>query len=218
MAVMSEPGPAADKTVGLNDSETAAAPTSAAPDAATSGAPDSAGLAWSRDDDDVDTPREPVAQRQSWRATWRTAAALLVAGLVVAGAIVLGRWLLTTHPKAAAPSPTVAPTSTNGPPPPAPGTASASAAAPSSIVSTPDQDKKYVQALNDRGISFANPDAAIYNGKMVCENIRLGMTVQQIIAAFRASNPALGNDADTYVTISVHTYCPQNSNLVGNGP
>ena len=217
MAVMSEPGPAADKTVGLDASETAAAPTSAVPDAATSAAPDSAGLAWSRDDD-VDTPREPAPRRQSWRATWRTAAALVVAGLVIAGAIILGRSLLTTHPKAAAPSPTAAPTSTNGPPPPAPGTASASAAAPSSIASTPDQDKKYVQTLNDRGISFANPDAAIYNGKMVCENIRLGETVQQIIAAFRASNPALGNHADTYVTISVHTYCPQNSNLVGSGP
>jgi hypothetical protein len=217
MAVMSEPVPATDKTVGLNGSETAAAPTSAAPDAATSAAPDSAGLAWSRDDD-VDTPREPAAQRQSWRSTWRTAAALLVAGLVIAGAIVLGRSLLTDHPKAAAPSPTAAPTSKNGPPPTAPATAPASAAAPSSIVSTPDQDNKYVQTLNDRGISFANPDAAIYNGKMVCENIRLGMTVQQIIAAFRASNPALGNDADTYVTISVHAYCPQNSNLVGSGP
>ena len=217
MAVMSEPVPATDKTVELNGSETAAAPTSAAPDAATSAAPDSAGLAWSRDDD-VDTPREPAPQRQSWRSTWRTAAALLVAGLVIAGAIVLGRSLLTDHPKAAAPSPTAAPTSTNGPPATAPGTASASAAAPLSIVSTPDEDNKYVQTLNDRGISFANPDAAIYNGKMVCENIRLGMTVQQIIAAFRASNPALSNDADTYVTISVHAYCPQNSNLVGSGP
>jgi hypothetical protein len=213
MAVMSEPVPATDKTAGLGGDETSAAPTSAAPDAATSA--DSAGLAWSGDDD-VDTPREATNQRQSWRSTWRTAAALLAAGLVIAGAIVLGRSLLTSNPKAAAPSPTAAPTSKAAPAPTAPGTAST--AAPSSIVSTPDQDNKYVQSLNDRGISFANPDAAIYNGKMVCENLRLGMTVQQIIADFRASNPALSNDADVYVTISVHTYCPQNSNLVGSGP
>jgi hypothetical protein len=211
MAVMSEPVPATDKTVGLNSGEAAAAPTSAAPEAAATGAPDSAGLAWSRDDD-VDTPRGAATQRQSWRAAWRAAAALLAAGLVIAGGIVLGRWLLTSHPKAAAPSPTAAPTSTSSPPP------TASTAAPSSIVSTPDQDNKYVQALNDQGISFANPDAAIYNGKMVCENIRLGMTVQQIIAAFQASNPALAGHAENYVTISVHAYCPQNSNLVGSGP
>jgi hypothetical protein len=85
-------------------------------------------------------------------------------------------------------------------------------------VSTPDQDHKYIQALNDRGISFANPDAAIANGKMVCDDIHRGVSVPQIIAAFRASNPALGDNANTYVTISVHTYCPQNSNLVGAGP
>ena len=211
MAVMSEPVPATDKTVGLDGSETVAAPTSAEPEAATS--TNSAGLAWSRGDDDIDTPSDAANQRQSWRATLRTAAALLAAGLVIAGAIVLGRSLLTTHPKAAAPSPTAASTSKVAP---APGPAST--AAPSSIVSTPGQDNKYVQDLNDRGISFANPDAAIYNGKMVCENIRLGMTVQQIIADFRASNPALGSHAETYVTISVRAYCPQNSNLVGSGP
>jgi hypothetical protein len=208
MTLMAAPGAAADKTVGLNNAETAAAPTSAAPDAAD--------VAWSRDDDDH-TQREPATDRQSWRATWRIAAALLAAGLVVAGAIVFGRSLLTTHTKAPAPPPTAPPTAKDGatPAPTAPATGSAPSAAPPSIASTPDQDNKYIQALNDRGISFANPDAAIYNGKMVCDDIRQGMSVPQIVAAFRASNPALGDDANAYVTISVHTYCPQNSNLVG---
>ncbi|ORW77895.1 hypothetical protein AWC25_07430 [Mycobacterium sherrisii] len=140
---------------------------------------------------------------------------MFAAGVVVAGAIVLGWALLADHPKNPAPSPGAAPTSTTTP---ASTAAPAATAAPSSIVSTPDQDNRYVQSLNDRGISFANPDAAIYNGKMVCENIRVGMTVQQVIADFRASNPALGNDADAYVTISVHAYCPQYSNLVGSAP
>ncbi|CQD09359.1 hypothetical protein BN1232_01702 [Mycobacterium lentiflavum] len=211
MAVMSEPGPATDKTAELNGGETVAAPTAAEPEASTSA--NSAGLAWSRDDDDADAPSDAANPRQSWSATWRIAAAVLAAGLVVAGAIVLGRALLTSHPKAAAPAPTAAPTSKAAP---APGTAPT--AAPSSIVSTPGQDNKYVQDLNDQGISFANPDAAIYNGKMVCENIRLGMTVQQIIADFRSSNPALGSHAEAYVTTSVHAYCPQNSSLVGSGP
>lgn len=212
MADMSEPGPAADRTVGFDGGQTAAAPTAAEPEAV--GAPNSAGLAWSRDDEG-DAPREPTSQRRSWRSTWRTAAALFAAGLVVAGAIVLGWSLLADHPTKSAPSSSAAPTSTAAPASTGPSPATA---APSSIVSTPDQDNRYVQSLNDRGISFANPDAAIYNGKMVCENIRLGMTVQQVIADFRASNPALSNDADVYVTISVHTYCPQYSNLVGSGP
>jgi hypothetical protein len=219
MALMAEPGPAADKTVGLNNDKTVAVPNSAAPDAAD--------LAWSSDGDDdrdvdadADVQHDPPGNRQSWRATWRIAAALVAAGLVLAGAIVFGRSLLTSDTKASAPKPAAPSTPKEGatPRPTAPAAGSAPSAAPSSIPSTPDQDNKYVQALNDRGISFANPDAAVANGKMVCDDIRRGVSVPQITAAFRASNPALAADADTYVAISVHTYCPQNNNLVGGGP
>lgn len=207
MALMAEPGPAGDKTVGLNNDETVAVPDAAAPDAAP--------LAWSSNQGDADgVQRDSAGDRQSWRATWRIAAAFVAAGLVVAGAIVLGRSLLTGDTKAAAPKPAATPTGGATPA----STASGSPAAPSSIVSTPDQDSKYIQALNDRGISFANPGAAIANGKMVCDDIRRGVSVPQITAAFRASNPALADNAVTYVTISVHTYCPQNNNLVGGGP
>ncbi|MEB3982015.1 DUF732 domain-containing protein [Mycobacterium sp. 663a-19] len=208
---MAEPGPAGDNTVGLNNDETVATPNSAGPEAA--------GLAWSTDDDGGDDRGGPAGgrdtNRQSWRATWRIAAALVAAGLVLAGAIVLGRSLLTGDTKSA-PKPSVTPSDGATPASTAPATASAPPA-PSSIVSTPDQDKKYIQDLNDRGISFANPDAAIANGKMVCDDIRRGVSVPQITAAFRAANPALAGDADAYVSISVHTYCPQNNNLVGGG-
>jgi hypothetical protein len=201
MTLMAEPVPAADDTSGLNGAETVAVPNSAPTDAVD--------VAWSRDDGDIqddhkDVPGEPAAVRHSWRATWRIAAGLLIVGLVLAGAIVLGRWALTTHTKAVAP-------------PPAAPTTSAPAAAPPSIASTQDQDNRYIQALNDRGITFANPGDAIYNGKLVCENVRQGMTVQQIVASFRASNPALSPNADDYVAISIRAYCPQNGNPVGGG-
>jgi hypothetical protein len=180
MSLMAEPDPAADEFVAPTQSETVAAPNAAA----------------------------PAADRQSWRATWRQAAAILMGALALAAAIVVAFWVLAPgtkdvrSPSTALPAPKPAPTAT------------ASASPPPSIASTPDQDNAYVQALKDRGISFANPEAAIYNGKLVCDDVRIGMTVPQIVAAFRASNPALGDDADTYVTISVHTYCPQNGNLV----
>jgi len=187
MALMAEPDPAADEFIAATQSETVAAPTAAAPN----------------------------ADRQSRRATWRQAAAILMGALALAGAIILAFWVLTPgtkdvrSPSTASPAPTSAPTTTPK--------ASAPASPPPSIASTPDQDNAYVQALKDRGISFANPEAAIYNGKLVCDDIRRGMTVPQIVTAFRASNPALGGDADNYVAISVHAYCPQNGNLVSAG-
>ena len=204
MTLMAEPVPGADETVTLNGGEAVAVPNSAP-----NGGVD---RAWSREDD---FEREPAAGRQSWRATWRKAAALFIGGLALAGAIVLAFWVLTPETKTA--QPPTAPKDGATPAPSASATASAPSAAPPSIASTPDQDSKYIQALNDRGISFANPEAAIYNGKMVCDDIRQGLTVPQIVAAFRASNPALGSDADTYVAISVHAYCPQDGNLVGGG-
>jgi hypothetical protein len=209
MTLMAEPVPAADETVGRNRAETVAVPNCAASDAVD--------RTSSRDYDDG-AQSKPPADRQSWRATWRKAGALFMGGLTLAGAIILAFWLLTPHTKGLQSPSSTSPTPKDGatPAPTAPATASSAATAPS-IASTPDQDNKYIQALNDRGISFANPDAAIYNGKMVCDDIRQGMTVPQIVAAFRASNPALGGDADTYVAISVHAYCPQNGNLVSGG-
>jgi hypothetical protein len=202
MAVMAEPGQAPDETFALNRAETVAVPNSAASD--------EGDRTSAREYDDGLTSKL-AADRQSWSATWRKAAALLAGGLALAAAIVLAFWLSGPTKSSQPPKPkdgaSPAPTATH----------SAPTAAPSSIVSTPDQDNQYVQALNDHGISFANPEAAVYNGKTVCDDIRQGMTVAQIVAAFRASNPALAGDADTYVTISVHAYCPQNGNLVGGG-
>jgi len=203
MAPMAEPSPAADETFALNRAETVAVPNQAASD--------EADRTSSRDYDDA-IPSEPAADRQSWGATWRKAGVLLMAGLALAGAIVLGFWLLSPNTKSVPP-----PKPNSGAAFAPPATPSATAAAPSSIASTPDQDNQYVQTLNDHGISFANPEAAVYNGKTVCEDIRQGLTVPQIVAAFRASNPALAGDADAYVAISVRAYCPQNSNLVGIG-
>jgi hypothetical protein len=200
MAVMAEPSPAGDETFALNRAETVAVPHDAAADAADRTSP--------RDYDD-DVKGEPADDRQSWSATWRKAGALLIGGLALAGAIILAFWLLNSGSRGPQPA---APKGGASPAPAAPSTT----APPSSIVSTPDQDNKYVQNLNDHGISFANPEAAISNGKMVCSDIGRGVSVPQIVNAFHASNPGL--DAETYVSISVHAYCPQNAKLVGGGP
>ena len=214
MTVMAKPGPGSDETAAAELGGTAIGPTTPVPNTTPT---DGVSLAWSRGDNTTDLQddqgaRQPGADRQSWRATWRIAAALLAAGLVLAGAIFFGRWLLagpdsgSKAAKSSAATPTANDTAV--PTQSAPAMATASGAAPPSIASTPDQDNKYLQALNDRGISFANPDAAVYNGKLVCQDIRQGMTTQQIADAFRASSPQLSNSADDYVSISIHAYFP----------
>lgn len=209
MALMSEPVQSGDQTAAQDVGETAAVPNSMPTE--------SVGLAWSSNEEEAtDRRSEPGAIRRSWSSTWGRAGALVAAGVVLAAAIVLTSWLLTsndpsggsqTASKSAAQPPAARPKPNQG----APATGSS---APPSIVSTPDQDNKYVQTLNDRGISFANPEAAIYNGKMVCQDIGRGVTVQQEADAFRASNPALSDSANAYVGISVRAYCPQDSALV----
>lgn len=207
MALMADPGPGAE-------GETAGVPNPTPTDAV--------GLAWSgavdredgadyqtgvRSEAQSEPASEPADTHQSWRAAWGNAVLLLAAGLVLAGVIVMGGWALASHSESKQ--------VTAAPPPPT--ATSTTAAAPSSITSTPDQDSKYLQALQDRGIVFANPDAAVYNGKTVCQNIGQGMSVPQVVAAFRASSPAFSDNADHFVAISVRSYCPQNGNLLPAG-
>ncbi|WP_253851765.1 DUF732 domain-containing protein [Mycobacterium sp. 1423905.2] len=205
---MAERVPPSDETAAVNAGETVAVPNATPTDAVE--------LAWSSGDD-VAVPDEPTdgadepapaTVYQSWGTTLRNAGLLLLVGLGVAGLIVVGRWLLTSSesPTASAPSATQATTKAT--------TTAPATADPGSILSTADQDSSYVQALNDRGIAFANPDAAVYNGKMVCENIRLGMTVPQVVSAFQSSSPQFAANANAYVGISVRTYCPQYKNQV----
>jgi Protein of unknown function (DUF732) len=211
MAFMADSVQGGDDTVAQDVGETVAVPNSTPTDAV--------GLAWSgNEDDDNDRASGPGVLRRSWSSTWGRAGALVAAGLALAGTIVLTSWLLSTPDQSAGNGSGPAGKSVAQPPAALPtpkqGGSTTASAAPSSIASTPDQDNKYVQALNDRGISFANPEAAIFNGKMVCQDIGRGVSVQQIADAFRASNPALSDSANAYVGISVRAYCPQNSAVV----
>jgi Protein of unknown function (DUF732) len=217
MALMSEPVHGGDEAAAQDVGETAAHDVGATAAVPNSTPTEAVGLAWSSNDEELATDRsEAGVLRRSWSSTWGRAGALVAAGVVLAGAIVLTSWLLASpdqsggsqagstsaaQPPAARPKPNQGAPTTGSP-------------VPSSIASTPDQDNKYVQTLNDRGISFANPEAAIYNGKMVCQDIARGVTVQQEADAFRASNPALSASANAYVGISVRAYCPEDSALV----
>jgi hypothetical protein len=179
-------------------------------------------LAWSTGDDlgsddlgsddlgagDIpDQKRKATDNRQSWGATLRIASLLVAGCLVLAGAIVLGRWALTSEkPNTNAASQSSAKATAS----------SRTSAAPASITSTPGQDKKFIQSLNDQGISFRDPDKAISSGKQICQDLLYkGVKRADEVEAFRAAqredpgSAELANRSDDFVNASIKAYCPQ---------
>lgn len=142
---------------------------------------------------------------QSWTTAWTRAATVLLICLALAVVIVVAGWLMhknNTSETASEPTrTTAAPVTTTAP-------------ATTTVSSTADQDSRYIAALNEKGIQFANPEAAVFNGKTVCQNIGQGMTVQEVVAQFRSSSPDFAAHAEDFVAISVRAYCPQHSKLV----
>ncbi|OBI94795.1 hypothetical protein BST16_01315 [Mycobacterium asiaticum DSM 44297] len=179
---------------------------------------ESGNLAWSRGNDVpavTNMPAEgndrqqsagaPADIDQSWLTAWSRAAALLLTCLALAIVIVVVGWVMATDNK-----------SSNAAQPPGTTAASsrASATTTTTVSSTPDQDSRYIAALNEKGIEFANPDVAVHNGKTVCQNLDAGMTVQQITAQFQQDSPDFAAHANDFVAVSVRAYCTQYSKLV----
>ena len=145
---------AADRTVGLNNDETVAAPNSAAPDAAGI----SRGQAVVTTTAAIATSSANLWVTANHGATWRVAAALVAVGLVLAGDRFRAFAVYQRYrPRRSRPHRLDAKRDGATPGPTAPATGAGPSPAPSSIVSTPDQDNKYIQALNDRGIASPIP-------------------------------------------------------------
>ncbi|OBK13346.1 DUF732 domain-containing protein [Mycobacterium asiaticum] len=182
---------------------------------------ESGNLAWSRGNevppvrsmpaDDGAGDRQHAASApadidQTWITAWTRAAALLLTCLALAIVIVLVGWVMAkdkSSENASEPAGTTAPS-----------IASSAPATTTSISSTPDQDSRYIAALNEKGIEFSNPEVAVHNGKTVCQNLDAGMTVQQIAAQFRQDSPDFSAHADDFVAVSVRAYCTQYSKQV----
>lgn len=174
---------------------------------------DSSSLAWSSGTEvpDIqsappggvpdDAVAEPATVEQSWGTVWgRSVAVLLICLGVAAVIVVVGLVLLKGPSSDDTPARTTA--------------APTAPVITTAIVSDPDQDSRYIAALNEKGIVFANPDVAISNGKAVCQSFAAKMSVAQVVAQFRASSPDFSPHAEDIVAVSVRAYCPQYSKLV----
>lgn len=182
--------------------------------------PDSSSLAWSSGTEvpdiqsmpagdaggrrgDQNAAAEPATVEQSWGTALGRAAAVLLIGLGVAAVIVAaGRALMSDKSSEGA---TASQRTTAAP---------AAPATTSAIVSTADQDNRYIAALNEKGIEFKNPEVAVSNGKAVCQSFAANLSLTQVVEQVRQSSPDFSAHAEDIVAVSVRAYCPQYSKLV----
>lgn len=176
-------------------------------------------LAWS-DDEAADVEPEPAP----WGVAWRRAAVVLAVCLMAAALVVLGwRDWSTQHRSTPAPTPEAAPTSAA---PPSPTTATAASpppAAPSPPPSSsvaakmtpppalvPDPDTIYLQLLSDAGVTAPTKDKAIANGRLICQQLAQGHSVQAVVTEVDRVNPSLGPERSKgTVYAAIDAYCPR---------
>ncbi|OOK81916.1 hypothetical protein BZL30_1102 [Mycobacterium kansasii] len=210
MALMPEPVPASEETAALGG-ETAALPDSAPTNAVHT--------AWSHSDqpDQPDESDQPDASQdvrdddrtsaieaavQTWGTTWGRAAALLLLGIGIAVLIVVGGWALTTEKSPARVRSHPRLRRRRRPPH---GDHRAGShdhrldpGAGQRIHSVTQRPRHHLRQSRRRRLQR----------QVGLPELSPGMTVDQIVAAFRASNPALSSNAEDYVAISMRTYCP----------
>lgn len=179
-------------------------------------------LAWS---DDAAPDVEP--ERAPWGVAWRRAAVVLAVCLMAAALVVLG-WRDWSARHRGAPSLTTesAPATSASPPSPAASTAAspspaapAPALPPSGSVAakmTPpppalaaDPDTIYLQLLSDAGVTAPTKDKAIANGRLICQQLGQGNSVQAVVTEVDRVNPSLGPDRSRgTVYAAIDAYCP----------
>jgi hypothetical protein len=187
-------------------------------------------LAWSVDEDDT----VPV-ERQSWGATWSTAAVLLSLGAAIAIVTAVLGWVAihrdgdpqplspvpSTMPAAALPS---APSWTAAPPaltpdpdvvsPPT--TVTVQAAPPSTAVTVqaappaPSQDDEFIERLQADQLVLHNRAEALNGARWVCRQLAAGHSQADVVASAEIDNPTVTYlGMVDYVSTSAAFYCPE---------
>jgi hypothetical protein len=70
-------------------------------------------------------------------------------------------------------------------------------------------DDAFIAALHAHGIEHESPKAAIAAGHLVCHQLGMGKTQEQIATDVMNSSGIPGDDAGFFVAIAERAYCPQ---------
>jgi hypothetical protein len=70
-------------------------------------------------------------------------------------------------------------------------------------------DDTFLATLHAAGITFPDPERAIAAGKWVCNAVRGGNPMADVVKTVQSENPGLhGDNAAKFTAISANVYCP----------
>ncbi|OBK45443.1 DUF732 domain-containing protein [Mycobacterium sp. 1081908.1] len=70
-------------------------------------------------------------------------------------------------------------------------------------------DDAFITALHNHGIEHESPKSAIAAGHLVCHQLDMGKTQEQIATDVMNSSGIDGDDAGYFVALAERAYCPQ---------
>lgn len=74
-------------------------------------------------------------------------------------------------------------------------------------------DDAFITALHAHGISHESPKSAIAAGHLVCHQLDLGKTQEQIATDVMNSSALDGDNAGYFVAVAERAYCPQYADI-----
>jgi hypothetical protein len=71
-------------------------------------------------------------------------------------------------------------------------------------------DDAFIASLNAAGITFSDPDKVIGAGKWVCDTVKGGTQIADVVKTLQSKNPGLSEaKADKFLAIASNAYCPE---------
>ena len=70
-------------------------------------------------------------------------------------------------------------------------------------------DDAFIASLNAAGITYSDPDKVIGAGKWVCDTVKGGTQMTDVVKTLQSKNPGLSEaKANKFTMIASNTYCP----------
>jgi len=70
-------------------------------------------------------------------------------------------------------------------------------------------DDSFIASLNAAGITYSDPDKAVGAGKWVCDTVKGGTQMTDVVKTLQSKNSSLSDDkANKFAAIAANAYCP----------